>query len=35
METSYYSEKYEYTYYRDGTIKSIKCYYKSNDDFVE
>lgn len=26
IRTSYYSEKYEYTYYADGSIKSMACY---------
>lgn len=35
MQSSYYSEKYEYTYYRDGTVKTVTCYYFTNDDFLE
>ncbi len=26
VKTSYYSEKYEYTYYSDGSIKSVRCF---------
>nr|MCR4939582.1 hypothetical protein [Treponemataceae bacterium] len=26
VKTDYYAEKYEYTYYRDGSVKSVKCY---------
>lgn len=26
VRTSYYTEKYEYTYYGDGSVKSVKCY---------
>ena len=35
MQSSYYSEKYEYTYYRDGRVKTVTCYYYTNDDFIE
>ncbi len=31
--TRYYSEKYEYTYYRDGTIKTVTCYDRVFDNF--
>lgn len=33
--TRYYSEKYEYTYYRDGTVKTVTCYNKVFDSFIE
>ena len=26
VRTNYYSEKYEYTYYADGSIKTMACY---------